>query len=251
MAIMGNADACDRALVIFARSPVAGKSKTRLIPLLGPERAARFQLALSLDALSKIRKLQSLLAPYLAVAGPAFSDEHEMATLNQPFRLLRQQGTDLGERLRNAFRLLLETHTYVVVIGTDSPELPPSAVRRAFDILRSHQAVIGPCPDGGYYLIGLRRGLSIDRLRDVFRGVRLGTRWALRDSLANFRRLGLDCATVEMIADIDRPSDLRNLFERMSRNSSHRRHAPNTWRFLTALNKHGDLRLAGRRTPVA
>jgi glycosyltransferase A (GT-A) superfamily protein (DUF2064 family) len=93
---MGNADACDRALVIFARSPVAGKSKTRLIPSLSREGAARFQLALSLDALSKIGELQAWLAPYLALGGPPFSREPDMATLIQPFRLLRPRGTDVG-----------------------------------------------------------------------------------------------------------------------------------------------------------
>jgi glycosyltransferase A (GT-A) superfamily protein (DUF2064 family) len=194
-------------------------------------------LALSSDALSKIGKLQGWLAPYLALAGPAFSRESDLANLIRPFTVLSQKGADLGERQLGAFRRLLERHFYVVVVGTDSPELAPSVIHRAFNMLRSHRAVIGPCPDGGYYLIGLRRGLSSDSLKQVFRGVRWGTRWALRDSLANIRRSGLDCASLEMIADIDRPPDLRKVFERMSRNSSHQRHAPNTWKLLTALHK--------------
>lgn len=229
-----NVSSRDRALVVFARSPVAGKSKTRLIPLLGPTGAAGFQQALCLDALSKAARMQGWLVPYLAVTGQGFLRHIAVDRRIGSFILLRQRGAELGERMENAFRLLLTRHPYVVIIGTDSPELPPCVVRQAFGRLRSYQAVLGPCPDGGYYLLGLRCDVSDSRLKQVFRGVRWGTGWAMRDSLRNMTCSGLKCTFLEMIADVDRPADLRKLFERMYRKPLERRRAPKTWEFLTA-----------------
>jgi rSAM/selenodomain-associated transferase 1 len=218
--------------VIFARSPVPRRCKTRLIPLLGAKGAARFQLALSLDVFSKIRTVQASIVPYMALTGAGFRSESEWKAQIASFTLLRQRGGDLGERLERVFRLLLQRHTYVVAVGTDSPELSLNVIRKAFQSLRVCQAALGPCPDGGYYLVGLRRILPSDRLKQVFRGVRWGTRWALRDSLRNLTSVGLSCALLETVADIDRPSDVKQLFERMSMKRSSRQRAPSTWDFL-------------------
>jgi uncharacterized protein len=225
----------DRALVIFARSPVAGRSKTRLIPLLGANGAACFQRALFLDVLLKAGALRPWLVSYVAITGSNSSRPPDLAGQLASFTLMHQRGADLGGRLENAFRALLRCHDYVVAIGTDSPELGLRVIRQAFQRLRSHGAVLGPCPDGGYCLIGLRRGLPSNRLKDLFQGIRWGTDCALGDSLRNLTSLGLDCVLLELIADIDRPSDFTELFERLSKKPSSRRRAPNTWKFLTRL----------------
>jgi glycosyltransferase A (GT-A) superfamily protein (DUF2064 family) len=192
------------------------------------------QRALCLDALSNVATLGAWLVPYLAVTGRGFGNDPGLAKHIAQFTLLRQRGADLGERLESAFRMLLRRHIYVVAVGTDSPELTLSHVRQAFHMLSSHEAVLGPCPDGGYYLLALRRGGPSERLKRLFRGIRWGTRWALRDSLRNITSVGLDCAFLETIADIDLPSDLAKLFRRMAKKPSIRRRAPNTWAFLTA-----------------
>ncbi|HTV54956.1 MAG TPA: TIGR04282 family arsenosugar biosynthesis glycosyltransferase [Terriglobia bacterium] len=245
-----NATRHHRALVIFARSPVAGESKTRLIPLLGAIGAARFQRALALDALSKAGVLQTWLVPYVAFTGRGFCSHRDLAQQIPFFTLLHQRGADLGERLARTFRLLLPRHRYVVAIGTDSPELAVSVVRKAFRRLRSQQAVLGPCPDGGFYLLGLRRGQASEQVERLFRRIRWGTRWALGDSLRNITSLGLDCPLLETIADIDRPVDIDHLFGRMSKKRSSRRRAPYTWEFLTAeLEIYKQVRSGrGRRT---
>lgn len=149
------------------------------------------------------------------------------------FKVVRQRGVGLGERLESAFWLLLQRHSSVVVIGTDSPELRPGAILQALEELRWCEAVLGPCPDGGYYLLGLRRGLHKDALTDLFRGIRWDSRWALMDTLKNMMRLRLSCSVIESCADVDRPHDVERLFRRMSGNSWLRRRAPETWRFLS------------------
>jgi hypothetical protein len=138
----------------------------------------------------------------------------------------------LGERLAHAFRTLLRLHPSCVVIGTDSPLFPARILRQALGELRACESVLGPCPDGGYYLVALRRPLSAEELRGVFRRVRWGTDFAFRDTLRNLLRLGLSCSLLEDCADVDLPRDLERLKKVLSRNRKARRLAPATWNFL-------------------
>ncbi len=213
------------ALAIFARAPSPGKAKTRLIPFLGARGAAEFQAALISDALRKADRLAGRAARYFFLAG--------RNPLSRPdsYTLIRQRGADLGERLENAFRRLLSGHPGVVVIGTDSPTLPPRLLREAIRELRASDAVLGPCPDGGYYLIGLRRPRH-GALDVIFRGVRWGSAFAFRDTLRNFLRRNFSCSVLEAWADVDRAQDVRRLRSELARSDRARRVAPATWRFL-------------------
>jgi rSAM/selenodomain-associated transferase 1 len=218
------------ALAIFARAPVPGQAKTRLIPLLGARGSAELQQALIYDALAKARRLRSI-KHYLFLSG-----SHRVLKLKDSSWAAvckRQQGRDLGVRLARAFAWLLRFHPAAVVIGTDSPLLQPSALRRAFRELRRCDAVLGPCPDGGYYLIGLRRAFAIrSRLKALFRGVRWSTRLALRDTQANLSRLGLAWALLPPEEDLDNRRDWQRLCRKMQNSQQAQRLAPETWRFV-------------------
>jgi hypothetical protein len=218
------------AVGVFARAPIAGQAKTRLIPLLGPQGAAGLQAALVSDTLRKVAALKGSIQPYLfwTEKSTAFSG----TVWDASFRILRQQGEDLGERLQNAFRRLLLLHPSCVVIGTDSPLIPPRILRQALDELRTCESVLGPCPDGGYYLIGLRRLADQRKLHGIFRSVRWSTAFAFRDTLRNLLRLDLSCSVLEGYADVDLPRDLQRLRKDLSRNPAARRLAPATWGFL-------------------
>jgi rSAM/selenodomain-associated transferase 1 len=231
------------AIAVFARAPVAGQAKTRLIPRLGSQGAARFQAALISDTLRKVAGLRRWVQPYLFLAASpiTFGRSHAEAILHeQPlagagisgFSVIRQQGKDLGERLENAFRRLLRFHPSCVVIGTDSPLLPARILRQALGELRACESVLGPCPDGGYYLIALRRPVDPGRLRSIFRRVRWSTTCAFSDTLRNLLRQGLSCSVLEACADVDLPRDLQRLKEDMFQNPKARRLAPATWNFL-------------------
>jgi hypothetical protein len=214
------------AVVVFARAPIAGKAKTRLIPRLGLRGAAEFQAALISDTLRKLRSLRGALIPYLFSAGKHSSSFPTDRTCT----VLRQRGADLGERLSHAFRLLLRRHTAVVILGTDSPLLPARILRQASQELRSCEAVLGPCPDGGYYLIGLRHFPS-----GMLTGVRWGTAYAFRDTLRCLLHHNLCCSILPPVADVDRPRDLLQLQGELRENGAARRLAPATWRFLRDL----------------
>ncbi len=228
-------------MAIFARAPEPGKAKTRLWPLLGREGAAAFQAALMSDAVRKVASLGGI-ARYLFILGNGplgftFGGRGQAGTYG--YTLVRQQGKDLGERLQRAFCRMLGRHPRVLVIGTDSPQLSPRGLRRALYELRWCDAVLGPCPDGGYYLIGLRRFE-----RGLLRAVRWGTSFAFQDTLHNLVKCCFSCSVLEPLLDIDRPADFRRLSKSLSLSPQLRRLAPATWSFVNRLEPSQDFRVS-------
>jgi hypothetical protein len=259
-------------VAVFARVPIAGQAKTRLIPLLGSHSAAGLQAALISDTLRKVTGLKTCVQPYLFLAGSSTIFRGSAARAFRPlsrgravctgagarrsrdsgrdarvtplwappgiseFRIIRQQGKDLGERLENAFRRLLRLHPRCVIIGTDSPLIPSRTLRQALRELQACESVLGPCPDGGYYLIALRRTVSPGMLRGIFRRVRWSTAFAFRDTLRNLLRRGLSCSVLAECADVDMPRDVQRLKKKLSRNRVARRLAPATWKFLQRIS---------------
>ncbi len=227
------------AIGVFARAPRPGRAKTRLIPLLGPRGAAEFQAALTADALRKVDALPSGISRWFFLAGGKFPD-FLLGGARQPvgvrhgvpkqWRFEPQRGADLGERLDDAFRNLLRHHSAAVVIGTDSPLLPKRILRTALAELRWCDAVLGPCPDGGFYLIGLRCFVP-----GVFGGIRWGTAWAFRDMLSRLVQKGLACAILEPHPDVDRPADFRALARHLADHPAARRLAPSVWKYTQPL----------------
>jgi rSAM/selenodomain-associated transferase 1 len=211
-------------VAIFARASKPGKAKTRLMSLLGPRGAARFHAALVADTVRKVAALSLKVRRYFFLAGPGVP-----AGFPSSYTLRRQRGADLGARLEGAFGELLVPHEAAVVIGTDSPLLPRSAFRLAFIELQLSDAVLGPSPDGGFYLIGLRR-----QPKQAFRGVRWGTRFASHDMLRNLLRENYTCSILPSVADVDRPRDLRMLERQWARSRSTRQLAPSAWRFIAS-----------------
>jgi rSAM/selenodomain-associated transferase 1 len=211
------------AVGVFARAPQPGRAKTRLVPVLGRQGAADFQAALLTDTIRKVETLSKIAARWLFGAGGSL----RVRGLARGWKAARQRGRDLGTRLDRAFRQLLALHPAAVVIGTDSPLLEPRTLREALRELRACDAVLGPCPDGGFYLIGLRclpRGL--------FRGVRWSSRFAFRDVLTSLSAHGLITSVLPPLADVDRPADLLVLAQRFFLLPAACRLAPATWDFV-------------------
>lgn len=219
------------AVAVFARAPSPGRAKTRLIPLLGSRGAAEFQAALVSDCIRKVNALGGCASRYVFFAG---TGSPVPAALLSRYTLVRQRGADLGERLAHAFQKLLRPHAVAVIIGSDSPTLAPRVIRAARRELRICDAVMGPSPDGGFYLIGLRR-TERAKAGDLFRGVRWGSAFAFRDTLRNLLRHGLACSILEPCADVDRPEDFRRLGRELAGSRALRRGAPAVWRFVKDL----------------
>jgi uncharacterized protein len=222
-------NSADRAVAIFARAPIPGRAKTRLGPVLGARDAAAVQSAFIADTIRKAASLSFAIERYL------FLDRRENSIPVPPtWHRAYQNGRTLGSRLSRAFRGLFARYERVLIIGTDSPELKPQHLRQALNGLKTSDAVLGPCPDGGFYLIGLRHSRRA-KLKSLFSRVRWGTFHAFQDMKRNLTESDLVTAVLEAVPDIDRPADLKRLVQRLKHNLNARRLAPATWRFIRSL----------------
>ncbi len=197
-------DAGPRRLIVFARYPRPGSTKTRLIPALGPEGAARLQRRMTehvvdwTRALCRARSVQA----ELRFAGGDRSLLRRWLGPGLP--CLPQAGGDLGARQEGAFRDAFRAGPgRVLIIGTDCPALTPALCLRAFGALQARDLVLGPTFDGGYYLIGLRRAQP-----RLMGGVAWGTETVLRTIQEKAERMGLSVALLEPLSDVDRAEDL-------------------------------------------
>lgn len=178
-----------RHLVVFARAPALGRVKTRLAAGIGASAALGFYrrtLAGLLRRVGRDARWTTTLAVTPDNAG------------NWPMRLpcRGQGGGDLGARMGRVFRTWPPGP--VVIIGADIPDITAEHIAAAFRALGNADAVFGPARDGGYWLVGLRRG---PKLPDIFRDVRWSTRHALDDTLSNLK--GRRVARIETLDDID------------------------------------------------
>jgi rSAM/selenodomain-associated transferase 1 len=199
----------DAVVLVFARAPLPGRAKTRLVPRLGAWGAARLQARLA------ERAVQSAIA---SRCGPV--ELHGTPRARHPFFLkeqrrfgiaLREQsGHDLGERMHRALRAALRRHRYALLIGVDAPELRAADLRRALRLLRSGcDVVLAPAEDGGYALIACRRAP-----RPVFEQVDWGGNEVYGQTVARLARLRLRWRALRTVWDVDRPADVERLGRR-------------------------------------
>jgi rSAM/selenodomain-associated transferase 1 len=183
-------------IVIFAKAPVAGRVKTRLIPALGAEGAARLAAGMLAAA------VEEALATGLVVelcGEPDATEWHQP----RPGLLLTAQGQGgLGERLaRAAERVLREDG--ILLVGADCPELDRIRLGRAAEALEEHDSVLHPARDGGYALLGLRR---FDR--SIFEDIAWSTPRVAAQTIARIEKLGWSLHVGETLRDVDEPEDL-------------------------------------------
>ena len=203
-------------IIVFTRAPVPGSSKTRLAARIGAGNAAALAEAFTRDALAKVRGL----GLPLVIAGSADCGVQN----NSYFRLLArrfdatlidQERGNLGIRMARVLAPFAPGG--VLLVGTDTPSLPGSALRRAAALIRQNQVVLGPSLDGGYYLVGIHGPVP-----DMFRGIRWGGPRVMQQTVARLARFGIRAALAPTWYDVDRWSDLMLLTEQLRRMSQRR-----------------------------
>ncbi|MCC2545139.1 TIGR04282 family arsenosugar biosynthesis glycosyltransferase [Hymenobacter sp. BT175] len=189
-------------LLIFARHPEPGRVKTRLAAGVGDEKALEvYRLLLDRTQLA-VTNCRAQATVWLAAPAqlPAAPD----TPLWPGFEHRQQVAGDLGEKMRAAFQAAFDqSATAVVIIGTDCPQLTDGHLREAFGALLTHDVVLGPAADGGYYLLGMRRMQPA-----FFAGKRWSTESVLADTLADAQRLQLKVKLLPELLDIDTAADL-------------------------------------------
>jgi hypothetical protein len=147
----------------------------------------------------------------LWVAGEVNDPAIVRAVGDLPINRLMQGGGSLGDRIEAAFTEGLGAAETMILIGSDSPTLPSNLLLRGLQLLEQHEAVLGPTPDGGYYLIGFQRG-AIPSLK----GVKWSTTSTYQDTIERIMAADLSYATLPPWYDVDTPEDLRLLQAHLS-----------------------------------
>jgi rSAM/selenodomain-associated transferase 1 len=212
------------ALIVVAKRPAPGQTKTRLTPPLTPEQAAGLYEAVLRDTLDLVRCVPGV-CPIIAYLPDDARDYFR--ALAPDFDLMPQRGPDLGFRLDHALtHCLNDGYERAVIMDSDSPTLPAEYLVQAFAELGATDSVLGPCDDGGYYLIGLRRPAP-----RLLREVQMSTPNVTRDTLALAASENLSMAQLPEWYDVDTVADLERLRAEVSALPAGR--AEHTRRFLS------------------
>jgi rSAM/selenodomain-associated transferase 1 len=205
------------ALLIMAKRPMAGRAKTRLVPPLSHQQAADLYECFLRDTLDLVR--QAARGPGIrpVIAYVPASSRAYFADLAPDFEYHQQEGPDLGARLDNALTHYLSLgHRVVAAINSDSPTLPASYLSAAFEKLEGEtDVVLGPCHDGGYYLIGLKRPAP-----RLLREVRMSTSHVVADTLRLAAEEGLRVELLPTWYDVDDAASLARLVAELAEASA-------------------------------
>lgn len=200
----GDGQVSDDWVVVLAKAPLCGEAKTRLARDVGPDRARTLAEAFLVDTLALV---QARSAPRSLVA---FTPEGSRAWFERhaPWAVRRPQGEgDLGARIGAALRAAFDLGARrCVVIGTDTPHLPPERLDEAFEALDGADVCLGPSRDGGYYLIGLRADCP-----RLFEDVPWSSALVRDVTLERARECALRVRELPVELDVDRGPDLELL----------------------------------------
>ena len=191
----------NRTLAIMAKAPKSGKVKTRLTESLPSAAVTALYRCLLEDTVALATSLTSV---EVAVMCPE-ADQEELAQLiGNKVKVVAQKGEGLAAGLTSVFRHFTAAgRQHVIAFNSDSPHLAPSVLESAFEILATHDVVVGPTHDGGYYLVGAKAAHPA-----LFESDRMGTRSALDRLLTRTKVLELSTGFTEPFYDIDVANDL-------------------------------------------
>lgn len=223
------------ALAVMTKAPQAGQVKTRLVPPLTPDEAAEVNKCFLRDTAATIssvtcNKDASGIAVYTPIGTESIYDE----ILPADFSLLLQQGVGFGERLffaaEDLFRCGFDS---VCLIDSDSPSVPAKNFSTAVELLKTHgdRIVLGPCDDGGYYLIGLKKPH-----RELFEQIDWSTERVLDQTMRRAREIGLEVKLLPAGYDVDDAMSLRRLCNEVLHDNVRTDIAPHTRKFVRELS---------------
>ena len=195
-----------KAIILFSRIPVAGKTKTRLMPMLSPKACMALHRAMLLDLGREANKVRAdLFVCYTGkeeVSEEAFLDFKGLFGNNTTF--LPQRGEGLGMRMYHAFMdVFLRGYDACLLTGSDIPDLSDKQFKEAFSILKKKDLVFGPSLDGGYYLVGMKRPEAV-----VFDHKTYSHDKVLKEAIGSAKEAGLSYDLCDPLSDLDLYEDI-------------------------------------------
>ena len=201
----------DIAVVVMARYPTLGQTKTRLARTLGDNDTVYLYRAFLTDLIQHHASQAYTLCWTYTPNNVDYQTlveamAHGVSASVQHMRYFPQQGADLAERLHYAFHWTHDQgYQYTFVIGSDSPQIRSETIAHARTALDEADVVLGPSDDGGYYLIGMKRPY------DVFSNIPMSTSRVTAMTIESAQRQGLRVQTIETLFDVDEMPDLQRL----------------------------------------
>lgn len=195
-------------ICVFVKHPTPGAAKTRLISVVGEKNAAKLAVAFFQDVFATVKKLSWAKPIITAPEDPRKELEVDPVV---PFWL--QGPGDLGSRLEQIFIQGLKEFPQVFAIGGDSPGLPLKFFEKAREVLANHDAVIGPCQDGGFYLLGLKACPQ-----DLFLDLPWSQPTTCAAMVKRLKEFGFQVKELPLWFDVDWPQDLIHLKKLMQEN---------------------------------
>lgn len=186
-------------LIIFYRNPELGKVKSRLAATMGESKALAIYLLLS----AHVREVTASIGADKVVYYSNYIDSED-GWPNDVYLKRLQSGDGLGNRMKAAFEESFDGgYQEVIIIGTDCLELTSEILNAAFNELKTHDVVIGPAKDGGYYLLGMKRFHPT-----FFENKIWSTDSVFTDTMHDIKRLKLTYHELPVISDVDEETDL-------------------------------------------
>jgi rSAM/selenodomain-associated transferase 1 len=186
------------ALIIFVRSPLLGKVKTRLAAAVGEVKA--LEIYCQLLSHTHIVTCSLNCAKFVFYADVI---KHNDLWEEDVYQKVLQEGNDLGERMKNAFEHVFDSgYNSICIIGSDCMTLNAEGIQSAFTLLADNDLVIGPTVDGGYYLLGMKQ-----LIQNVFANKSWSTESVLQETLSDIASLQLACRLLAVLHDIDTEQD--------------------------------------------
>ena len=190
-------------IIIFAKAPQPGFAKTRLIPALGAEGAAKLAQQMLFNTL--FEALAADIGTVELCSTPKIDDiAWQGISLPLGIEITDQGEGDLGARLACASKRALENTGFVLLIGTDCVEMSTTLLREAAQSLHEHDAVIHCTADGGYALLGLKRYSAV-----LFSDIPWSTDAVASTTIARIGQLGWSLHVGQLLHDVDTPQDLK------------------------------------------
>jgi rSAM/selenodomain-associated transferase 1 len=211
------------SLIVVAKKPQRGSTKTRLCPPFTPEAAAEFYGCMMRDTLALALKLRGI--DLTLAYTPASAIDYFQKLVPDGFSLIPQRGADLGQRLANALaHHLQQGYRKAVIMNSDGPTLPLVHLKEAFAELDHVDVTLGMGHDGGYYLIGLKQHYP-----ELFQNISWSTERVIPQTLEICRNLKLKAHSLPEWYDVDVEADLKRLCRDLTENPAS---APHTHAFL-------------------
>ena len=193
------------AIVIMAKESKPYMVKTRLIPDFDPLAVSRLYHGFLLDRIEQVRGIPD--ADYYIAYTPKSAKDFFKQMAPDDFHLIAQEGTDLGERLSNiSFELFQGGYDNIVIMDSDSPNLPSRSITSSFKHLENADIVLGPCEDGGYYLVGLNHHIP-----EIFMDIPWSTSKVTKITQERANSKGMNISFLEKWYDVDTRDDLIRL----------------------------------------